>query len=80
MIKFSKCKILSTHKLDGAINGTDAFIKDNELYLLDGYKTVIKNNISQLLYFKRGWYNDKFEFISNITDQNQNEINDCLIF
>lgn len=80
MIKFDKAKILHTHLLNGAINCTETFIKNNNLYLLDGYKTVNKNNTVQELFFNKGWYNNKLEFIAEITTQDQNEINDCLIF
>ena len=65
MIIYKKTEnIIHTHCMDGAIQGTSLFIKNDNLYLLSGYHTIINNKgIRGLKYFAHGWYNKKLEFI-----------------
>lgn len=76
MIIFEKSNILSTHLKDGALQGVNVFKKDG-LELLNGF-VVLKNKKEMTL--KKGWYNSNLNFFGKITDSEQVEISEILIF
>ena len=77
MIEFKSCNnILTTHHENGAINGTHRFVKDKELYLLDGYESTLKGT-KQL---KHGWYDKDILFVSKATEEEVSEMTSMLPF
>jgi hypothetical protein len=81
MIEFKKCPILHTHLNDGALQGTFTMVKDNNLYWLESFQTVkvpleIFTNIftGKQMNFKKGWYNEKLEYVGEITQEDQDYI------
>jgi len=71
-IYYGECPLLHTHLKNGATQGRTTLIKDNNLYHLDGNKRI---KSGEYINFKNGWYNDRLEFISEVTAEEQEYIN-----
>ena len=75
-MEFCESNLLATHCRDGALQGNVTF-KKNGCELLEGWKTL--KDYSEK-FFKRGWYNDRLQFCSEVTDEDLTEMNNVLIF
>lgn len=80
-IEFKKCPMLHTHLNNGALQSNSTMVKDNHLYWLEGYETI--NVLSEMfsnvftgkeIYFKKGWYNNKLEYVGEITKEDEDYI------
>lgn len=72
-------KIVS-HTAGGRVQNRRNFIKeikDDYFILLNGYITLIDGKER---YFERGWYDKDLNFISHITEQDQESIENTLLF
>ena len=78
MIVFRTAEILNTHCEDGALQCTKAFVKDNKYFLLHGFTRI--KGIRKSINFIKGWYDKDLNFISGITEIDQDEIDNSTPF
>lgn len=76
MIEFKKSSILDTHLSNGALQGIYTFQK-NELELLQGFSSTINKGE---IFLKKGWYDKDLRLIDCLTESEQKEINQILLF
>lgn len=91
-MQFENSKILATHHKNGALQGLTVVTKEG-LELLSGFVTIIKPSSitlkdktnydfsgSEEVFLEKGWYDSNLNFIKKVSNEEQLEINNLLVF